>query len=83
MLKRILNYRPSFTLRENAENISGNYYPITSRLSLTDGRTHFSVLNDRSQGGSSLEDGEIELMVLSYYLKILNLFHDILINIQN
>lgn len=83
MLKRVLNYRPSFTLRENAENISGNYYPITSRLSLTDGRTHFSVLNDRSQGGSSLEDGEIELMVLSYYLKILNLFHAILINIQN
>lgn len=66
MLKRILNYRPSFTLRENVENVTGNYYPITSRISLTDQQTRFSVLNDRSQGGSSLQDGEIELMVPTY-----------------
>lgn len=70
MMKRILNYRPSFTLKENVENISGNYYPITSRISLTDGRTHFAVLNDRAQGGSSLQDGDIELMVLSDHFKI-------------
>lgn len=63
MLKRILNYRPSFALKENVENVSGNYYPITSRISLTDQQTRFSILNDRSQGGSSLQDGEIELMV--------------------
>jgi len=63
MLKRQLNYRPSFTLKENAENVSGNYYPITSRITLTDNRTQLSILNDRSQGGSSLRDGEIELMV--------------------
>ncbi|XP_027845178.2 lysosomal alpha-mannosidase-like isoform X1 [Aphis gossypii] len=63
MLKRILNYRPSFSLKENVENVSGNYYPITSRISLTDQQTRFSILNDRSQGGSSLQDGEIELMV--------------------
>ncbi|VVC31552.1 Hypothetical protein CINCED_3A003390 [Cinara cedri] len=63
MLKRVLNYRPSFTLKENVENVSGNYYPITSRISLTDDSTRFSVLNDRSQGGSSLQTGEIELMV--------------------
>lgn len=63
MLKRVLNYRSSFNLKENVENVSGNYYPITSRITLTDMRTQFSVLNDRSQGGSSLRDGEIELMV--------------------
>jgi len=63
MLKRVLNYRPSFRLRENVENVSGNYYPITSRITLTDARTQMSVLNDRSQGGSSLENGAIELMV--------------------
>ncbi|XP_015365920.1 PREDICTED: lysosomal alpha-mannosidase isoform X2 [Diuraphis noxia] len=63
MMKRILNYRPSFTLKENVENVSGNYYPITSRISLTNQKTRFSILNDRSQGGSSLQDGEIELMV--------------------
>lgn len=63
MLKRVLNYRPSFELKENVENVSGNYYPITSRITLTDKITQFSVLNDRSQGGSSLRNGEIELMV--------------------
>lgn len=65
MLKRILNYRSSFTLKENVENVSGNYYPITSRISLTDNLTRLSVLNDRSQGGSSLQNGEVELMVIN------------------
>lgn len=63
MLKRVLNYRPSFQLKDNVENVSGNYYPITSRITLTDNTTRFSMLNDRSQGGSSLQSGEIELMV--------------------
>jgi lysosomal alpha-mannosidase len=71
MLKRVLNYRPSFSLKENVENVSGNYYPITSRISLTDLQTRFSILNDRSQGGSSLQDGEIELMVLAYVIYII------------
>lgn len=63
MLKRVLNYRPSFALKENSENVSGNYYPITSRITLSDNGTRFSVLNDRSQGGTSLQNGQIELMV--------------------
>lgn len=71
MLKRVLNYRPSFSLKENVENVSGNYYPITSRISLTDLQTRFSILNDRSQGGSSLQDGEIELMVLAHVIYII------------
>ncbi|XP_050536748.1 lysosomal alpha-mannosidase-like [Daktulosphaira vitifoliae] len=63
ILKRILNHRFSFDLKENAENISGNYYPVTSRIMLTDNKTQFAILNDRAQGGSSLDSGEIELMV--------------------
>ncbi|XP_050429142.1 lysosomal alpha-mannosidase-like isoform X2 [Adelges cooleyi] len=63
MLQRVLNYRSSFDLKQNAENISGNYYPITSRIMFTNGQTLFAVLNDRAQGGSSLDVGEIELMV--------------------
>jgi len=87
MLKRILNYRPSFSLKENVENVSGNYYPITSRISLTDQQTRFSILNDRSQGGSSLQDGEIELMVPTYiklysYVVYQVLFYDITIITQ-
>lgn len=75
MLKRVLNYRPSFELKENAENVSGNYYPITSRITLTDNQTQFSVLNDRSQGGSSLQNGQIELMVLYLFKSVVVYSH--------
>lgn len=35
---------------------------------MKDNKTEFSVLVDRSIGGSSLEDGQIELMVHRYVL---------------
>lgn len=63
MLKRVLDQRSSFKLSESMARVSGNYYPVTSRITLTDTHTRFSILNDRSQGGSSFQDGEIELMV--------------------
>lgn len=64
MLKRIRNYRPTWDL-ELKEPISGNYYPVTSKIAIKDEEKQFklSVLNDRAQGGSSLQDGAIELMV--------------------
>lgn len=43
--------------------MAGNYYPVTSRIFIKDANTQLTILNDRSQGGSSLRDGEIELMV--------------------
>jgi hypothetical protein len=63
MQKRILNYRPDFNLSSRF-NVTTNYYPINSAISIIDPKSSFklTVLNDRSQGGSSLEDGEIELM---------------------
>jgi lysosomal alpha-mannosidase len=44
--------------------VTTNYYPINSAISVVDAKTSFkfTVLNDRSQGGSVLEDGRIELM---------------------
>ncbi|XP_046392611.1 lysosomal alpha-mannosidase-like isoform X2 [Ischnura elegans] len=49
------------------EPIAGNYYPVTSRIRIRgpmDGRPAvFSVLTDRAQGGSSIKDGQVELMV--------------------
>lgn len=64
MLKRIRNYRPTWNL-ELKEPISGNYYPVTSKIAIKDEEKQLklSVLNDRAQGGSSLQDGAIELMV--------------------
>ncbi|XP_022199948.2 lysosomal alpha-mannosidase isoform X2 [Nilaparvata lugens] len=61
-LKRVRDFRPTWKL-ELAEKISGNYYPVTSRISIKDEKNQFSVLTDRAQGGSSLNDGQIELMV--------------------
>ena len=43
---------------------SANFYPINSAIFLQDPRTsmQLTVMNDRSQGGTSLNDGEIKLM---------------------
>ncbi|XP_025265136.1 lysosomal alpha-mannosidase isoform X1 [Camponotus floridanus] len=70
MLKRIRNYRPTWDL-ELKEPISGNYYPVTSKIAIKDEEKQFklSVLNDRAQGGSSLQDGAIELMLHRRLLK--------------
>merc|ERR1719295_2313401 len=47
-----------------AEIESSNYYAINTRLELRDGiQETLAVLVDRSEGGSSLEDGQLELMV--------------------
>lgn len=63
MLKRIRNYRPTWKLNLS-ESVSGNYYPVTSKISIRDGNgIELSVLNDRAQGGTSMNDGEIEVMV--------------------
>lgn len=45
--------------------MSGNYYPVTAKISLKDEEKllKLSVLTDRAEGGTSLKDGEIELMV--------------------
>jgi hypothetical protein len=70
MQKRILNFRPTWDIqqdyndRNTNENITANYYPVNSAISMKDinsGRV-FTVMNDRSQGGSALSDGNIELM---------------------
>ncbi|KAJ1407827.1 Glycosyl hydrolase family 38, C-terminal [Sesbania bispinosa] len=61
-IKRIRDYRTDWDLEVN-QPIAGNYYPINLGIYIKDNRTEFSVLVDRSIGGSSLEDGQIELMV--------------------
>ncbi|CAH2083597.1 unnamed protein product [Euphydryas editha] len=62
MLKRKLNERPQWNLTLE-EPIAGNYYPVTNKISIEDDNTRISILTDRSQGGSSLEEGDIELML--------------------
>ena len=68
MQKRVLNYRETFDLKTNMTT-SANYYPINSAIALVNEPAfmnqdlkQITVMNDRAQGGSSLENGSIELM---------------------
>lgn len=62
--KRIINFRPAWNLTV-FEPAAGNYYPINSFIRIQDVKTNGSitVLTDRSQGGSVLREGEIEIMI--------------------
>jgi lysosomal alpha-mannosidase len=64
IMKRVRNFRPTWNYTIT-EPISGNYYPVNSRIFLRDEKQdiQMTVLNDRSQGGSSSVDGSVELMV--------------------
>lgn len=62
MLKRQRFHREDFQAIYN-ETESSNYYPITANIALEDANVRMAILNDRAQGGSSLEDGSLELMV--------------------
>lgn len=61
-IERIRNYRKDWNLEVN-EPVAGNYYPINHGIYLKDDRTELSVLVDRSMGGSSIVDGQLELML--------------------
>lgn len=64
MVKRVRNARgPSYPPLEVNEPVAGNYYPVNSMISLDDGKTEMAVVTDVSMGGSSMADGELELMV--------------------
>lgn len=81
-LQRRRDYRLTWPLQVT-EPVSGNYYPINSHIYITDAETDADVLvamvNDRAQGGTSLKDGQIELMAmtLSYpYYRCRRFKHD-------
>ncbi|XP_058092937.1 alpha-mannosidase At3g26720-like [Magnolia sinica] len=61
-IKRIRDYRSDWDLQVN-QPVAGNYYPINLGVYVEDNQTEFSVLVDRSVGGSSILDGQIELML--------------------
>jgi lysosomal alpha-mannosidase len=66
MLQRKRDYRPTWNLNQT-EKIAGNYYPINSRIFIKDeGEGHnrqLTLVTDRSHGGSSIQDGSIEVML--------------------
>ena len=64
ILERVRNHRPTWDLTLT-EPVSSNYYPVNTRMFVKDMArgSQMTVLTDRSQGGTSMNDGEIELMV--------------------
>ncbi|CAM6125814.1 unnamed protein product [Calypogeia fissa] len=61
-LKRVRDYREDWNL-EVSEPVAGNYYPLNLGAYLSDTESDFSVLVDRSLAGSSINDGELELLL--------------------
>ncbi|XP_018575534.1 lysosomal alpha-mannosidase isoform X2 [Anoplophora glabripennis] len=62
MIYRKKNYRPTYTYTTE-EPQAGNYYPVNTKILVKDEVNEFAVLTDRSEGGSSLSPGEVELML--------------------
>lgn len=61
-IKRVIGKRGTWDLVEH-QPIAGNYYPVNTATYIHDNMTSLTVLSDRTQGGSSLRSGSIELMV--------------------
>ncbi|GAB2227351.1 hypothetical protein Droror1_Dr00009169 [Drosera rotundifolia] len=61
-IKRVRDYREDWNLTVN-EPVAGNYYPINLGIYIVDNKTELSVLVDRATGGTSIRDGQIELML--------------------
>ncbi|KAH9791608.1 alpha-mannosidase [Citrus sinensis] len=61
-IKRIRDFRTDWDLQVN-QPVAGNYYPVNLGIYVQDDNAELSLLVDRSVGGSSLVDGQIELML--------------------
>ncbi|XP_072776084.1 lysosomal alpha-mannosidase isoform X3 [Taeniopygia guttata] len=68
VLERRRDFRPTWNLSQS-EPVAGNYYPVNTRIFIKDEKVQLTVLTDRSQGGSSILDGSLELMVHRRLLK--------------
>jgi len=65
METRNVNYRPTWNFKpQSHQNISVNYYPVTSAIVIKNQVTSYqmTVMTTRTQGGTVLEAGRIELM---------------------
>jgi len=64
MQYRKRNYRPTWPLNVT-EPVAGNYYPMNTASYIQDSNANLrlTLINDRSQGCASINDGQIEVMV--------------------
>lgn len=76
MLKRRRNFRETWKVKLQ-EPVAGNYYPVTTKIAIEDETHRLAILTDRAQGGSSLYDGTVELMVSSHEFPSLHDIHSL------
>jgi len=62
MQERKVDFRPTWDLNVT-QHVSENYYPVNHGVTIKDEAMTLEVLNDRSQGATSLEDGTMEFMI--------------------
>lgn len=62
MQERRVDYRPTWDFK-STQPVSQNYYPINHGVTIKDENMTLEILNDRSQGATSLKDGSIEFMI--------------------
>lgn len=62
IIKRKRDKRPTWEF-DTVEPIPANFYPVTNKIFINDDKLKIAVLTDRAQGGTSADDGEIELML--------------------
>uniref|UniRef100_A0A0D9XHR0 Alpha-mannosidase n=1 Tax=Leersia perrieri TaxID=77586 RepID=A0A0D9XHR0_9ORYZ len=67
-LKRVRNHRDDWDLQVT-QPVAGNYYPVNQGIYVADGKYELSVLVDHAVGASSIQDGQIEVML---HRRILN-----------
>ena len=65
-----------------SDPVGGNYYPINAQISIKDESVdkQLTMLVDRAQGGSSLNDGQLELMI---HRRLVNKVNDGLLEALN
>ena len=65
MMERVKDVRPTWQL-DKTEPVSENYYPVNSRIAATSNINgefrQVSVLTDRSQGGTSMKNGQVGII---------------------
>lgn len=61
-VKRRLSHRPTWDLIEY-QPVAGNFFPVNAAIYAQDIHSYMTVLTDRSQGGTSLKNGTLDLMV--------------------
>ncbi|CAF1567664.1 unnamed protein product [Rotaria magnacalcarata] len=64
LMKRIRDKRDGYHFSQS-EKSAGNYYPLVTGIIIKDEKEdlQLSVITDRAQGGGSIEDGQVEIML--------------------